>query len=365
MFRNTSLFALWSAILLFLVVADQSACFGEISANVILVKGQMVRLDKGRSSGISPGDKVTIVRSGQKIASVKILSVQDKMAIGKITESSQPVQTGDRAVIGAVPAKAVNHSEPRQKSTSRLLKPDTPERKTIEVKEKPLVRSVGKSDIEFVQVKGDTFQMGDTLEEGELDEQPVHDVIMKDFKIGRTEVTVAQYREFCLATGRAMPVEPEWGWNDNDPIVNVTWNEAKSFCDWAGCRLPTEAEWEFAASGGVECDGYSFSGRDSSDDVSWYGANSDSKVHPVGEKIPNEIGILDMCGNVWEWCSDWYDPEYYTNSPGVNVKGPSSGVMRVIRGGCWDSEPGDCRTSNRSASLPQDSYNVIGFRCVK
>lgn len=365
MFRKTTLIGLCTAIQMLLFVGNQSNCYGEIRASVILVRGQMVRLDKGRSSGISSGDKVTIVRSGEKIASVSITSVQEKIAIGKITESSQPVKAGDRAIIGVVVAKSVSRSEPKQKATQSLLKPNTPERKAVEVMEKPVVRTVGKSDIEFVDVKGDTFQMGDTMEEGDADESPVHDVVLKGFKISKTEVTVAQYRKYCSSTGKTMPAEPEWGWNDNDPIVNVSWNDAKSYCDWVGGRLPTEAEWEFAASGGVQCQGYSYGGGNSADDAAWYAANSDSRAHPVGEKAANEIGIYDMSGNVWEWCSDWFDAEYYANSTVENAKGPSSGVMRVIRGGCWDSEPGDCRVSNRSASLPKDGYNVIGFRCVK
>ncbi|MCU0645135.1 MAG: formylglycine-generating enzyme family protein, partial [bacterium] len=215
----------------------------------------------------------------------------------------------------------------------------------------------------LVLIPGGTFDMGDTFGDGADDEKPVHSVTVSDFYIGKTEVTVAQYREFCRATNRNMPEAPSCGWQDIHPIVNISWLDAAAYCQWAGCRLPTEAEWEYAArEGGKKIKWSGTSTENLIGDYAWYSGNSGSKTHPVGTKKPNALGLYDMSGNVWEWCSDWYDENYYKNSPRNNPKGPAAGTYRLLRGGSWDSDEWFCRSSNRDRNYPGDGYGNVGFR---
>jgi len=212
--------------------------------------------------------------------------------------------------------------------------------------------------IDFVLVKGGSFKMGDTFGDGEDDEKPVHTVTVSDFYMGKTEVTVGQFRKFVSAAGYRTEAEKDgWSWiwtgsdwekkdginwkkpgfsqTDSHPVVCVSWNDALAFCKWAGCRLPTEADWEYAARGGIKGMNYKYSGSNDLEEVGWYSKNSGKKTHPVGQKKANELGLYDMSGNVWEWCSDWYEKDYYQNSPRNNPKGPDSGKYRVLRGGSW------------------------------
>ena len=132
-----------------------------------------------------------------------------------------------------------------------------------------------------------------------------------------------------------------------------------------GYRLPTEAEWEYAAKGGQNSRGYKYSGGNNIGEVAWYISNSGGKTHPVGQKNPNELGLYDMSGNVWEWCNDLYGSVYYKNSPSNNPKGPSSGRGRVLRGGSWYSNPDGARTANRGNYSPGGSGSNYGFRFVR
>lgn len=221
---------------------------------------------------------------------------------------------------------------------------------------------------EMITVEGGTFTMGDTEMEGEKNEQPTHQVTLKTFKIAKTETTVAQWRAYCNATGRAMPETPSWGWTDSHPIVNVNYNDAMAYCDWlaekmdADYRLPTEAEWEYAARGGKLSKGTKYSGGRSIDNVGWYADNAGSKTHTVATKNPNELGIYDMSGNVWEWCKDWYGE--YSAAAQTNPKGATSGSNRVIRGGGWGRLASYCRVAYRRNDDPSHRYDGFGFRVV-
>lgn len=221
---------------------------------------------------------------------------------------------------------------------------------------------------EMITVEGGIFTMGDTEMEGEKDEQPTHQVTLKTFKIAKTETTVAQWRAYCTATGRSMPEAPSWGWIDSHPIVNVNHSDAMAYCDWlaekmdADYRLPTEAEWEYAARGGKGSKGTKYSGGRSLDNAGWYDANSGSKTHAVGTKNPNELGIYDMSGNVWEWCKDWYGD--YSVSAQTNPKGATTGSYRVKRGGSWGSSASRCRGARRGNDDPSLRYDISGFRVV-
>ncbi len=213
---------------------------------------------------------------------------------------------------------------------------------------------------EMVFVKGSTFQMG--TNNGDLEEKPVHSVTLSDFYIDKYEVTVACYRSYCIANNKNMPVEPEWGWNDNDPIANVSWYDAVAYANWAGKRLPTEAEWEFAARGGVNSRGYLYSGSNNIGDVAWYIGNANARTHEVGTKQANELGIYDMTGNVWEWCSDWYAS--YPADAQIDPKGPESGITRILRGGSWDFFD-NLSCFSRIRSGPDSKDYQMGFRCAR
>ena len=152
------------------------------------------------------------------------------------------------------------------------------------------------------------------------------------------------------------------------PVENVSWDDCQEFIrklnQFTGknFRLPTEAEWEYAARGGNQSRGYTYSGSNDIDVLAWYGSNSSSKTHEVATKAPNELGIYDMSGNVYEWCQDWYSSSYYSNSQQNNPTGPSSGSYRVNRGGSWINLAANCRTANRNYNPPSYSNGRIGLR---
>jgi formylglycine-generating enzyme required for sulfatase activity len=229
-----------------------------------------------------------------------------------------------------------------------------------------LARTLGN----WVFVTGGTFQMGRT--NGYSDERPVHSVTVSNFYICKYEVTVSDYRKYTDAVKKTFPPAPSWGWNDNDPIVNVTWNDADAYCRWLdtsttdkNARMVTEAEWEFAARGGKNSQFFAYSGSNSVDDVAWYYLNT-SFTHRVGTKLPNELGIYDMSGNAWEWCSDWNGSYSYT--PVINPKGPNTGSIKVFRGGSWFDyglNTSECGVSTRYAYTPGSKANDGGFRVGK
>jgi len=236
--------------------------------------------------------------------------------------------------------------------------------------------------IEFVHVPGGTFEMGDTFGEGTSDEKPVHTVTVSDFYLSKTEVTFSQYDAFCEATGRKKPGDEGWGRGDR-PVINVNWHDAAAFCEWLSketgmaVRLPTEAEWEYAAREGGKRVRFG-NGKDIADpaEMNFDGSRKYKKsysvagVHrkktmTVASFAPNALGLYDMSGNVWEWCADRYDKDYYRNSPSRDPQGPSSGQDRVLRGGCWYSGPGYCRCADRLGNGPGDGGNDYGFRVAR
>jgi formylglycine-generating enzyme len=220
---------------------------------------------------------------------------------------------------------------------------------------------------DMAAVTGGIFQMGSTS--GNSDEQPVHSVILKSFWISKYEVTVKRYRDYCASDGISMPSTPSWGWHDNDPIVNVSWNDAVAYCQWLSSttgksvRLPTEAEWEIAARGGTKSSGYAYSGSNTIDRVAWYYSNAGNRTHSVGTRTANELGIYDMSGNVWEWCNDWYGP--YSATTQTNPRGPATGTYKVLRGGSWINDGSICRVSLRTYADTSAFGSGLGFRIVQ
>ena len=216
----------------------------------------------------------------------------------------------------------------------------------------------------MVYVSGGTFTMGATSEQGseaESDEKPTHSVTLSSYYICKYEVTQALWRA-------VMGSNPSYFKGDNLPVESVSWNDCQTFINRLNSytgrnfRLPTEAEWEFAARGGNYSRRYKYSGSNYIDDVAWYGDNSGDRTHPVGTKQANELGLYDMSGNVWEWCSDWYGS--YSSYSQSNPTGANSGSSRVNRGGCWNYFAKICRSSNRSIDAPSNRCNYLGLRLV-
>lgn len=223
---------------------------------------------------------------------------------------------------------------------------------------------VGKVKFKMIHVEGGTFTMGATSEQGsdaDSDEKPTHSVTLSSYYIGETPVT----QELWEAV---MGNNPSDSKGAQRPVENVSWVDCQDFIrclnqrTGKNFRLPTEAEWEYAARGGRKSNGSKYAGGSSVDDVAWYTNNSDSETHPVAQKRANELGLYDMSGNVWEWCQDWYDSDYYKKSPTRDLKGPTSGSSRVARGGCWHNGAWDCRVSCRNYNSPDFRYCGLGLR---
>ena len=207
-------------------------------------------------------------------------------------------------------------------------------------------------------------------------EQPQHEVYLDPFRIDRFEVSNVEYLRFVLGTGADWPKF----WRENPfpekaalhPVINVSWHEADAFCRWAGKRLPTEAEWEKAARGG---DGRIFPwGNESAgwikSNIAHPGSKRGFKYPPLAninryDKGASPYGVYQMAGNVSEWVSDWFDPEYYRHGHDKNPQGPTTGELKVFRGGSWNEDPEVARSAGRNGGLPDRESYLTGFRCAK
>ena len=280
----------------------------------------------------------------------------------------------------------------------------------------------GQSVPEMVMVEAGSFQIGDEI--GDLWDgcRPVHNVTLSyDFWVGKYPVTFIEFDDFSQATASNMAYDHGWG-REKRPVIYVNWWDAIRYCNWLsheenlqpaynqegklldqngnptsdistviGYRLLTEAEWEYAASGGQKAlpipPRHLYSGSDEIDEVAWYSNNSGKEwiyigsnlkvdysshgaslyegksTQPVGQKQPNQLGLYDMSGNVWEWCHDYYSD--YTDEAKINPIGAATGHVRVMRGGSWIFGANDCRVGTRLYRSPHDKIFRIGFRIAR
>ena len=215
----------------------------------------------------------------------------------------------------------------------------------------------------MVKVEGGTFMMGEkhSLLGGIGEDNEEHQVTLSSFSIGRAPVT---QREWQAVMGN----NPSHFKGDDLPVESVSWDDCQEFIrklnkmTHMNFRLPTEAEWEFAARGGNKSKNYKYSGSNNIDTVAWYNGNSDGKTHSICQKKPNELGLYDMSGNIWEWCQDWYDKNYYDNSPKINPCNNKKASRRVYRGGGWYSDVSSCRIAYRNNFTPTIRNYILGFR---
>jgi len=262
----------------------------------------------------------------------------------------------------------------------------------------------------MITVEGGTFQMGS--ESGDPDEKPIHKVTVSTFRICEHELTVKEYKQYIDATNGKMPEPPDnewyishqdtkkfyttagktwWGWKEDYPMHNVTWFDAVNYCNWLstkegltkcytknadggwdtdlsknGYRLPTEAEWEYAARGGNKSTGKKFAGSNVADEVCWYDETTLlSGPKSIKTKKANELGIYDMSGNVWEWCSDYYTKGYYKNSPLKDPMNSVSQTYRVLRGGGWHYQGAYATVTSRDGPEAFYTNYMYGFRLAK
>ena len=240
--------------------------------------------------------------------------------------------------------------------------------------------------VEMAPVSGGWFEMG-SADEDQTDEH-AHRVFVSSFHIDRCDVTQEEYE-------RLIGKNPSRWKNPRNPVEQIRWAEAIAYCNArsredglrpaydvatgqcdfqaAGYRLPTEAEWEYAARAGTKS-AYSFGDNPAElGRYAWFKENSTRGTHPVGQKPPNAWGLYDMGGNVWKWCNDFYKEDSYRDGPDHDPRGPSAGENRVVRGGCWNSRPDECRSAYRNYEMPaftdvcfaKEVHGAIGFRCVR
>lgn len=234
----------------------------------------------------------------------------------------------------------------------------------------------------MIYVPKGNFLMGFDGNEARLSEKGEHQVSVDGFLIDQCPISWLQYHHFCDITNRERPRKPCWDLDETEPVVNITWEDAEAYATWAGKILPTEAQWEKAAKGGFYLDGDNGSCKNSNPkrrypwgnegpSMSGWKANCQNEpeygersTSPVGKytKGASPYGCLDMVGNVWEWCSDWFDENYYQTSSEPNPIGPRMGSAKVVRGGAWNSEHAMVTTTCRSWMETDKWWNVIGFR---
>ena len=288
----------------------------------------------------------------------------------KVTFADYGIKSLDEGAtytITLVDAYMLSQQSSQQNNTHTVV-PDVQQAQSTQPSQ-PIVQSESNSNIlpitvngvtfNMIKVDGGTFTMGATSEH--KDEKSTHQVTLSSYYIGETEVTQALWTA-------VMGNNPSEFNGDNLPVENVSWEDCQTFIGKLNgltgkrFRLPTEAEWEYAARGGNRSNHTQYSGGSRIDDVAWYGGNSGNKTHSVKTKKPNELGLYDMSGNVWEWCQDWKGS--YSSNAQTNPTGPGSGYHRGYRGGGLNFSERYCRSSYRDCFTPADGSSYLGLRLV-
>ncbi|MEA5480573.1 SUMF1/EgtB/PvdO family nonheme iron enzyme [Pseudanabaena galeata UHCC 0370] len=343
------------------------------------------------------------LRRGQKLNEVgEVLNIETNMPDNSSTQgmSGSPVYNEKKNVVVGIQyaqdplGPSISYVHPINKASiswkELLEKNSTAFTENVEIttliKRKKVLEEQREN---IILVESGIFKMGSN----EFDnEKPIRQVKIKSFYISKYLVTVEDFRKFIIETAHVTDAEKE-GWSyiyinnawdkgsnvtwecdvegnkrstseNTHPVIHISWNDARDYCNWIGGRLPTEAEWEYAARGGKKSQGFKYSGSNEINDVAWYVANSGGKTHPVSEKLPNEIGVFDMSGNVWEWCQDWFDANSYKICSSDNPQGPVTGTLKVLRGGTWYYSANNIRVTNRDYDQPHSRGSNTGFRFV-
>ena len=301
---------------------------------------------------------------------------QDYGAFGKTKKQVMELDYGTHQVEATAEgyddySKKINVSESRTAFKVEMKSKAAPVQETKNANSSfsstPLSFTANGVSFKMLPVEGGTFTMGATAEQGSDaydDEKPAHSVTLSSYYMGETEVTQALWQA-------VMGSNPSNVKGNNLPVESVSWDDCQTFINMlnqllagqlGGKRfaLPTEAQWEYAARGGKHSKGYKYSGSNTLGNVAWYWDNNGGTTHAVGTKQANELGLYDMSGNVWEWCSDWYGD--YGSSAQTDPTGPATGSHRVYRGGSWFSDARGCRVSNRLNSSPGNAFDILGLR---
>ena len=253
----------------------------------------------------------------------------------------------------------------QKKAEEQRIAEEERKRRKEEEQAKERAFTIGSVSFKMIRVEGGRFQMGSPINDHNayVNEKPQHWVTLNDFYIGEVVVTQALWKA-------VMGNNPSTFFGENNPVENVSWDDCQEFIKTLNSktgqqfRLPTEAEWEYAARGGNKSKGYKYAGGNTIDDVAWFNGNSDFRTHQVKNKQPNELGLYDMSGNVYEWCLDWYSDTYYEESPSSNPQNITSGLDRILRGSSWINRAKHCRVANRYKYNPLAHDSSIGFRLV-
>jgi len=328
--------------------ANRDKILSEVGFQMTGCTDSSCTVEAGRILGVGKIVVGTITKIGETyLISLQLVNVETAEVEIATRETCQKCELDNLINTAANAARKLMGEEPAP-SASTTQPPSQPQTPTV----KPG---------EMVRVPAGEFIMGS--DSGETDEKPVHRVYLDEYFIDKYEVTNEQYNQ-CVSAGSCSANGKFNSFTDpQQPVVGVDWNQADTYCKWAGKRLPTEAEWEKAARG---TDGRTYPWGEGIDcSRANYGDCKHGKTKPVGSypSGASPYGAMDMAGNVWEWCADWYG--YYQNSPNRNPTGPGSGQSRVLRGGSWIATPDHLRSSDRVLTNPTSWNYFSGLRCVR
>jgi formylglycine-generating enzyme required for sulfatase activity len=312
--------------------------------------------------------RIKDIEEQRKIEENKALEAKKQKGIEekRIRDNEEKRKIEENKALEAKKQKEIDEKQlkidEKQKEISKESIKIVEEPKIIENIHQDYIEKINDVEFKMIYVEGGTFIMGSN--NGRYSEKPAHQVTLDGFYVAENQVTQKLYE-------KVMGNNPSYFQNcPQCPVEQVSWEDAQAFIRKLNqltgqtYRLPTEAEWEYAARGGNKSKGYQYAGSNNIDEVAWYDDNSGSKPHPVKtKKKPNELGIYDMSGNVWEWCSDWYG--HYSANAQTNPTGPINGSLRRLRGGCWYNFDYFCRVLNRNHLNPRNRSSVIGFRLLR